>query len=82
MNWGRRLGSSMGSSPEPAVPAYRRLRMPRKRPPVLGVDLNRSDSGWGKKVIAFKGKFWVGTSHSGGDTLAVTEHPFLQIIVE
>ena len=31
MNW-RRLRSSMGSSPEPAVPAYRRLRMPRKRP--------------------------------------------------
>ena len=31
MNW-RRLGSRMGSSPEPAVPAYSRLRMPRKRP--------------------------------------------------
>src|SRR5262249_28518647 len=27
----RRLRSSMGSSPEPAVPAYRRLRMHRKR---------------------------------------------------
>ena len=36
--------SSMGSSPEPAVPAYRKLRMPRKRPQVLGVDLNRSES--------------------------------------
>src|SRR6516165_10741285 len=35
MNW-RRLMSSMGSSPEPAVPAYRRLRMPRKHPQVLG----------------------------------------------
>jgi hypothetical protein len=35
----------MGSSPEPAVPAYRRLTMPRKRPRVLGVDLNRSESG-------------------------------------
>jgi hypothetical protein len=34
----------MGSSPEPAVPAYRRLRMPWKRPQVLGVDLNRSES--------------------------------------
>ena len=42
-NW-RRLRSSMGSSPEPAVPAYRRLRMPRKRPQVLGADLNRSES--------------------------------------
>jgi hypothetical protein len=28
----------MGSSPEPAVPAYRRLRMPRKRPEVLEAD--------------------------------------------
>jgi hypothetical protein len=43
MNW-RRLRSGMGSSPEPAVPAYRRLRMARKRPQVLGVDLNRSES--------------------------------------
>jgi len=43
MHW-RRLMSSMGSPPEPAVPAYRRLRMPRKRPQVLGVDLNRSES--------------------------------------
>src|SRR5262245_17688122 len=42
MNW-RRLRSSMGSSPEPAVPAYRRLTMPRKHPQVLGADLNRSD---------------------------------------
>src|SRR5262245_23803571 len=42
MNW-RRLRSSMGSSPEPAVPAYRRLRMPRKHPQVLGADLNRSE---------------------------------------
>ena len=29
-------------SRKPAVPAYRRLRMPRKRPQVLGPDLNRS----------------------------------------
>src|SRR5215469_13381709 len=43
MKW-RRLGSSMGSSPEPVVPAYRRLRMPRKHPQVLGADLNRSES--------------------------------------
>ena len=43
MNW-RRLWSSMGSSPEPAVPAYRRLRLHRKRPQVLGVDLNCSES--------------------------------------
>jgi hypothetical protein len=42
MNW-RRLRSSMGSSPEPAVPAYSRRRMPRKHPQVLGIDLNRSD---------------------------------------
>jgi hypothetical protein len=34
----------MGSSPEPAVPAYSRLTMLRKRPQVLGVDLNRSES--------------------------------------
>jgi hypothetical protein len=34
----------MGSSPEPVVPAYCRLRMPRKRPRVLGVDLNCSES--------------------------------------
>jgi len=37
-----RLGADL--SPEPAVPAYRRLRMHRKRPQVLGVDLNRSES--------------------------------------
>ena len=37
-------GSSMGSSPEAAVPAYRRLRLPRKRSQVLGADLNRSES--------------------------------------
>src|SRR5262249_51708262 len=49
INW-RRLMSSMGSSPEPAVPAYRRLRMPRKRPQVLGVDLNCSESSWGAAV--------------------------------
>jgi len=36
MNW-RRLRSGMGSSPEPAVPAYRRLRMPRKHPQVLAM---------------------------------------------
>src|SRR5439155_5386566 len=40
----RRVVSGMGSSPEPAVPAYRRLSMHRKRPQVLGVDLNRSES--------------------------------------
>jgi hypothetical protein len=44
MNW-RRFRSSMGSSPEPAVPAYSRVRMHRKRPQVLGLDLNRSGSG-------------------------------------
>src|SRR5262245_3060402 len=43
MNW-RRLRSSMGSSPEPAVPAYRSLRMYRKRPQVLGLDRNRPES--------------------------------------
>jgi len=31
--------------PEPAMPAYPRLRMHRKRPQVLGVYLNRSESG-------------------------------------
>jgi hypothetical protein len=36
--------SSMGSPPEPAVPAYRRLRMPGSARQVLGVDLNRSES--------------------------------------
>src|SRR5262249_35320980 len=53
MNW-RRLRSSMGSSPEPAEPAYRRLRMPRKRPQVLGVDLNRSESGRLISVLDFQ----------------------------
>jgi hypothetical protein len=42
MNW-RRLRSSMGSSPEPAVPAYRRLSMPWKQPQVLGIDLKCSE---------------------------------------
>src|SRR5205823_13492640 len=41
-NW-RRLTSSMGPSAEPAMPAYRRLRMPWKHPQVLGLDLNRSE---------------------------------------
>src|SRR5262249_9708842 len=46
MNW-RRLRSSMGSSPEPAVPPYPSLRMPRMHPLVLGADLNCSESkGW------------------------------------
>jgi putative ABC transport system substrate-binding protein len=36
--------TTIGSSPEPAVPAYSRLRMPWKRPQVLGVDLNCSES--------------------------------------
>src|SRR5262249_15772533 len=35
MKW-RRLTSSMSSPPEPAVPAYSRLRMHRKRPRSLG----------------------------------------------
>jgi hypothetical protein len=51
MNW-RRLRSSMGSSPEPAVPAYRRLRLPRKRPQVLGPDLNSSESGCRRPISA------------------------------
>ena len=38
-DWLKRLGSPPGT----AVPAYRRLRMPRKHPQVLGVDLNRSE---------------------------------------
>jgi hypothetical protein len=32
-----------GSPPEPAMPAYSRPRMQRKRPQVLGMDLNRSE---------------------------------------
>src|SRR5262245_8999183 len=40
----RRLTSGMGSPSEPAVPAYRTLRLPRKHRQVLGVDLNRSES--------------------------------------
>jgi hypothetical protein len=51
MNW-RRLVSSMGSSPEPAVPAYGRVRVHRKRPAVLGIDLNRSDTGWTRSLPA------------------------------
>src|SRR5262249_22620446 len=43
MNW-RRLRSSMGSSPEPAVPAYGRGRGDRKGPQVLGVDRIGSES--------------------------------------
>jgi hypothetical protein len=39
----RRLRSSMGSSPQPAVPAYSRLSMQRKPPQVLGLDLNHSE---------------------------------------
>src|SRR5262249_32896193 len=39
----RRVGH--GLHPEPAVPAYRRVRMPRKCPQVLGTDLNCSESG-------------------------------------
>src|SRR5262249_53516869 len=38
------LGRAWAPLPEPAVPAYRRLRMPRKHPQVLGGDLNRSES--------------------------------------
>jgi hypothetical protein len=33
----------MGSPSEPAVPPYSRFRMHRKRPQVLGLDLNRSE---------------------------------------
>jgi hypothetical protein len=44
LNW-RRLMSSMGSPSEPAVPAYCRISMHRKRPQVLGIDLNLSESG-------------------------------------
>src|SRR5262249_22366390 len=40
----RRLTSGMGSPSEPAGPAYRKRRMPRKRPQVFEGDLNRSES--------------------------------------
>jgi hypothetical protein len=45
--------SSMGSPPEPALPAYRRLRMLRKRPQVFGAALNRSESsrGAGERAV-------------------------------
>jgi hypothetical protein len=49
MNW-RRLWSSMGSSPEPAVPPYRSPRMPRKRPAGPWGKLNSSESGWDQSV--------------------------------
>src|SRR5215510_11341426 len=41
----RRLTSGMGSPSEPAVPAYRTLRLPWKRRQVLGVHLNLSEVG-------------------------------------
>src|SRR5262245_66026417 len=54
MKW-RRLVSSMGSSPEPAVPAYDRVRVRRKRPAVLGIDLNRSESSrWARRLRAHR----------------------------
>src|SRR5262245_46025569 len=54
MKW-RRLVSSMGSSPEPAVPAYGRVRVHRKRPAVLGIDLNRSESSrWARRLRAHR----------------------------
>jgi hypothetical protein len=36
--------SSMGSSPEPAAPAYRRLRMHQRDRQVLGAGMNCSES--------------------------------------
>src|SRR5262245_35061933 len=43
MDW-RLVTWSMGSPPEPAVPAYRALRLPWKHRQVLGLDLNCSES--------------------------------------
>src|SRR5262245_38963802 len=43
MDW-RLVTWSMGSPPEPAVPAYRTLRLPWKHRQVLGLDLNCSES--------------------------------------
>src|SRR5262245_42870023 len=43
MNW-RRLWSSMGSLSDPAVPAYRTLRLPWNHRQVLGLNLNCSES--------------------------------------
>jgi hypothetical protein len=40
INW-RLVAWTMGSPPEPAVPAYRTLRLPWKRRQVLGLDLLR-----------------------------------------
>src|SRR5262245_42831201 len=39
----RRFRSTMGSPSEPAVPAYRSLRLSRKHGQVLGADLNSSE---------------------------------------
>ena len=44
----------MGSPSEPAMPAYCRLSMPRKRPEVLGADLNRSESRRGAAAVLDK----------------------------
>src|SRR5438067_2578016 len=41
-----------GLPPEPAVPAYCKVRMPRKRPQVLGIDLNRSESSRGGPIFS------------------------------
>jgi hypothetical protein len=48
----RRLTLSMGSPSEPAVPAYRPLRLLRKQWQVLGPDLNRSELAAGKAAGA------------------------------
>src|SRR5262249_1470650 len=41
----RLVAWTMGSPSEPAVPAYRTLRLPGRYPQVLGADLNRSEVG-------------------------------------
>src|SRR5262245_27127819 len=51
MSW-RLVAWTMGSPPEPAVPAYRSLTLPWKHRRVLGGDLNCSESGGGFALIA------------------------------
>src|SRR5215467_10217591 len=78
MNW-RRLRLGMGSSPEPSVPAYRRLRMHRKRPQVLGADLNRSESEGCALAAAARMPQHVRTSPLGGRMPARASHSALML---
>jgi hypothetical protein len=39
----RRFMPNIGVPPASALPVYRRLNLPQRRPQVLGADLNRSE---------------------------------------